>query len=234
VSLNYVKKCGRFVHDYATFVRELPESFSEIGAMLPSSRYLAKEMVRPMKEFSRDRAKPKSYRILEVGPGTGPFTKSIIKLMPVSDQLIVCEINPRLMERLQRSLSTMDSYTAKEHKIEFYQGSVLDLPKELIGEGFDLIVSSLPFHNFDPELVQEFLTFFKNILSEDGTITFFHYLGLRKLSEFSPNKAVRTRIKAVDNIISDWCELSKKSGFVNKRISMLNFPPAVAITVKPS
>ncbi len=232
--LDYVKRCSRFVHDYATFVKELPESFSEIGAMLPSSRYLAKEMVRPIREVNRQTRNSRPYRILEVGPGTGPFTKKILKLMPVTDELVVCEINARLMERLKLSLSTLDVYQAKQHKIDFFEGSVLDLPEDLINDGFDLIVSSLPFHNFNPDLVEHFLEFFSKILTPTGTITFFHYVGLRHLSEFSPNRELRDRIKGVDSVIANWCENASQNGLIKKKISMLNFPPAVSISVTGS
>lgn len=227
MKLDYIKRCGRFVNDYAAFVKELPDSFSEIGAMLPSSKYLAKEMVRPI----RHRKNNKSYRILEIGPGTGPFTKELLNHMHVNDELVVCEINPRLMDRLRISLSTLESFKAKEHKVSFFQGSILDLPKEEIKGGFDLIVSSLPFHNFDPELVQVFLDFYSDILAPGGNITFFHYVGLKKMSEFSPNKQIRNRIKGVNKVISKWCSSASKHGYIRKRVSMLNFPPAVSIEV---
>lgn len=199
--------------------------------MLPSSRYLANEMVRPISEVVRQSGSNRPYRILEVGPGTGPFTKKILKLMPVSDELVICEINSRLMERLKLSLSSLDVYQAKQQQINFFEGSVLDLPTDLINEGFDLIVSSLPFHNFDPSLVEHFLEFFSEILTPTGTITFFHYVGLRHLSELSPNKELRERVKGVDSVIATWCDNASQNGLIKKKISMLNFPPAVAISV---
>lgn len=200
--------------------------------MLPSSRYLAREMVRPIYEVNRSARPDRPYRILEVGPGTGPFTKEILKIMHVTDELVVCEINPRLMERLKLSLGSIECFRAKEHKVSFFEGSILDLPKQYIAEGFDLIVSSLPFHNFSPELVKEFLNFFSQILAPNGTITFFHYVGLRKLSGLSPNRSLRNRIKGVDKVIATWCNELSKEGNVHKCISMLNFPPAVAIRVE--
>lgn len=231
MKLNYVKRCRRFVNDYAAFVKELPDSFSEIGAMLPSSKYLAKEMVKPITEYEKRLKRNTPYRILEIGPGTGPFTKKIIKHMHVSDELVVCEINSRLMDRLKSSLECLDYYGAKSHRVHFYLGSVLDLPKEMIQDGFDLIVSSLPFHNFDPESVKEFLEFYNSILKSDGTITFFHYVGLRKLSELSPKKELRERIRGVDKVITTWCSQASRYGRIKKHVSVLNFPPAVSIRV---
>jgi len=50
-------------NSYLTFIRELPKSFSQIGAMLPSSPALGRAMVRPIREAKRP------LNILEVGPG---------------------------------------------------------------------------------------------------------------------------------------------------------------------
>jgi phosphatidylethanolamine/phosphatidyl-N-methylethanolamine N-methyltransferase len=223
LKFKYVKRCGRFVLDYATFVKELPDSFSEIGAMLPSSPYLAKLMVQPLLSSHR------SWRILEVGPGTGPFTRSILKLMKPSDELVVCEINNRFMLGLKESLEVEPSYQFNKNRVSFYEGSVLDLPTELVGEGFDLIVSSLPFHNFSPETVDSFFSFFQAVLKEEGTLTFFHYAGLRKLSGISPKKDIRERVKGVDQVIEKWCLEASRDGLLRKKVSLLNLPPAVSV-----
>jgi phosphatidylethanolamine/phosphatidyl-N-methylethanolamine N-methyltransferase len=219
----YVKRCGRFVMDYATFMKELPDSFSEIGAMLPSSPHLAKLMIEPLGKSGVNR------RILEVGPGTGPFTRALLRRMNTSDQLVVCEINSRFMNTLQESLMSDSHFKRHSARINFYEGSVLELPEDLIQDGFDFIVSSLPFHNFTPELVDEFFCHFKKILKNEGTLTFFHYAGLRKLSGISPKKEVRERVKGVDQIIAKWCDEASKGGVLDKKISIFNLPPAVSV-----
>ncbi len=223
-----VKQCGRFVRDYATFVKELPDSFSEIGAMLPSSPHLAKLMIEPLDEYGENR------RILEVGPGTGPFTRALLKKISPSDEFVVCEINSRFMSSLQASLRSDAYFKKNEDRVYFYQGSVLELPDELIGDGFDFIVSSLPFHNFSPELVDNFFCHFKKILKNEGTLTFFHYAGLRKLSGISPKKEVRDRVRGVDEVIAKWCDHVSKDGGFDKKISIFNLPPAVSVRLSIS
>ncbi|HMO16788.1 MAG TPA: methyltransferase domain-containing protein [Oligoflexia bacterium] len=221
-----MKRCGRFVQDYATFVSELPDSFSEIGAMLPSSAHLAKVMVEPLSSTS------KPSRILEVGPGTGPITKTIVSLLKKNDELVVCEINSRFMRGLKNTLSSRDDFNRKKDQINFFEGSVIDLPVDLVGDGFDFIVSSLPFHNFTPEMVDVFFSYFNQILKEGGTLTFFHYAGLKKLSGISLKKQIRERVKGVDAVISKWCDQAEQGGEVGRKVSYLNLPPAVSVRLK--
>lgn len=211
--------------DYATFVKELPDSFSEIGAMLPSSQHLAKLMIEPLNDHP-DRA---HRRILEVGPGTGPFTRALLKKLRTTDELVVCEINSRFMNTLKETLETDQHFQKHNERVHFYEGSVLELPEEYVKDGFDFIVSSLPFHNFAPELVNEFFCYFKKILKNEGTLTFFHYAGLRKLSGISLNKEVRNRVKGVDQVIERWCSEASRDGLLDKKVSLFNLPPAVSV-----
>jgi len=219
-----IKKYGRFITDYTNFLRELPDSFSEIGAMLPSSPHLAKLMVEPL--LIADRG---PWSILEIGPGTGPFTRSILKGMKQEDTLEVCEINHRFMEVLKKSLVNNSNYQVNKDRVNFYEGSIIDLADTMKPESFDFIVSSLPFHNFPVELVEQFLAVYSKILKKDGILSFFHYAGLRKLSGISPSKKVRDRVKQVDILLRAWCEENAKEGTFKKRVSFLNVPPAVSV-----
>ena len=220
-----MNKYGRFITDYTNFLRELPDSFSEIGAMLPSSPHLAKLMVEPLLSAEKRGA----WSILEIGPGTGPFTRSILKEMKPNDSLQICEINHRFMEVLKKSLANNSNFQANKDRISFYEGSIIDLAQTMEPESFDFIVSSLPFHNFPVELVEEFLAVYSKVLKKDGILSFFHYAGLRKLSGISPNKKVRDRIKQVDKLLRIWCEENAKDGTFKKRVTFFNVPPAVSV-----
>src|SRR5215471_18367200 len=67
-------ECGKFF-------RECRQHFHTTGAILPSSRFLARALVRPL--FG---PRP-TWRILEVGPGTGSVTREIAKRMTMADRL---------------------------------------------------------------------------------------------------------------------------------------------------
>src|SRR6185312_11129733 len=72
-------ECGKFF-------RECRRHFHTTGAILPSSRFLARALVRPM------RGPRPPWRILEVGPGTGSVTREIARRMLPGDRLDAVEI----------------------------------------------------------------------------------------------------------------------------------------------
>jgi len=100
------------INDGLTFIRELPRSYSEIGAMFPSSRYSGKVMVGPIKQAKHP------ISILEVGPGTGPFTRQILQLMRPKDHLVICELNQRFLDRLKRTLKVRRDFERNRERIK--------------------------------------------------------------------------------------------------------------------
>ncbi|HAP01681.1 MAG TPA: hypothetical protein DCQ93_07140, partial [Bacteroidetes bacterium] len=67
----------------------------KVGAVMPSSRYLVREMIKPI-DFS------KAHLIVEYGPGHGNITKEILKKMLPDAKLLVFEINPPFIEELEK------------------------------------------------------------------------------------------------------------------------------------
>ena len=172
------------VADYLTFLRELPKSFSQIGAMLPSSPHLGKLMVRPISS-SHLSSSHRPLRILEVGPGTGPFTRQILSLMGPKDELVVCEVNTRFMRQLKTSFRKNKDFQRNRERVHFFLGPIQDIadsPHAL--EQFDVIVCSLPFLIFSPSVVTEIFSLFESLLKKGESLTFFQYIGLRKLGTF--------------------------------------------------
>lgn len=213
--------------DYLAFIKELPRSFNQIGAMLPSSRSLARAMVRPLRV--RDGVHT-PRRILEVGPGTGPFTRQILKLMRPGDQLTICEINERFLERLKRHLSQNKYYLRNRNQVQFFLGPVQALPLEQPDQRFDVIVSSLPFSNFMPETVDEIMSIFQRLTDGNGKLTILEYLAVRRVSTlFAASPEARARYIGVERVIERWRRRVADSGHVSTRISLLNVPPALAI-----
>ena len=211
------------ISDYFTFVRELPRSFPQIGAMLPSSPALGRLMVRPIRNAEHP------LNILEVGPGTGPFTRQILKLMRPRDTFVICEINSRFISRLQKSLQKNPYYRRHEDRVLFFEGPVQELPQSEYAHSFDVIVSSLPFMNFSPEMVDEIFGIFQSLAKSGGSLTFVQYVGLSKLVTLFCDKDSRERVRGVEHVIQEWCEKVTETGEVHKRISVLNVPPAFSL-----
>jgi phospholipid N-methyltransferase len=211
------------VFDYLVFVRELPKSFTQIGAMLPSSQALGKLMVAPVE----DHLGPLS--ILEVGPGTGPFTRQILSLMGPEDVFVICELNPRFLGQLRKTLEKNQDYQKNRKRVHFFLGPVETLLQSDLPTQYDVVVSSLPFVNFAPEKVEEILSLFRRLTRDGGSMTFLQYLGVCRIRELFADRRTKQRVKAVEQVISSWCKKVQKTGQVRRRRSFLNLPPAVSI-----
>src|SRR5438270_2901754 len=88
-AVSYWADCGRFL-------RESRRHFRNTGALLPSSRFLARALVTELRK-PRDPS-----RILEVGPGTGSVTREILRHLRPDDRLDAVEVNGRFLSLLER------------------------------------------------------------------------------------------------------------------------------------
>jgi phosphatidylethanolamine/phosphatidyl-N-methylethanolamine N-methyltransferase len=209
--------------DAVTFLKELPSRFHEIGAIIPSSRMLAKSMIRPLLESDRP------MNILEVGCGTGPCTRELVRNMGTEDNLVACEINPVLFSRMKASLEKEPAYQKHKDRITLYCLPVQDLPGIGFEGSFDFIASSLPFTNFTPSLVKEILASYDKLLKPGGELTFIEYVLIRKLSQVIRTQSERERLRAVDAVMDKW--LKQKRG-TDMEVTLLNVPPAYTVTVR--
>ncbi|MCB0463543.1 MAG: rRNA adenine N-6-methyltransferase family protein [Flavobacteriaceae bacterium] len=115
------------------FVKEVVNSIKHIGAIAPSSKYLANNIIRHM-DFKE------SQIILEFGSGNGAITKQILKQMPSSSRLISLEINDPFLKHCKNKFRVYDNF-------EIYNHSAIDfdlLLKELEIDKVDYLISSLP------------------------------------------------------------------------------------------
>ncbi|MDD2942178.1 MAG: methyltransferase domain-containing protein [bacterium] len=213
--------------DYFKVWSEIAKRFTQIGMVAPSSRFFARDMIAPVLEKSGRRS------ILEVGPGTGPFTRQILKVMGPEDELVICEINGEFLRHLKTSLEKNPYYCRHQERVRFFEGPVQDL-RNAIGPDmrFDAIVTSLPFNNFTSDLVEELLNIFRDLCKEDGSFTFCEYWGVRKISTVFSRSARRERLKAVDSVVKSWCRGEEHGGKVEKKLTVLNVPPALAVQTK--
>ena len=117
------------------FVRELAKDFKRIGAIAPSSPHLAKVMTRSLRRDSS------AKRLLEVGAGTGAFTRVMLSAMRPGDELHIVEINPHFCELLDEKLLTPFREEHPNVRVTLHCGSIEDA--ELLGQ-FDYIVCGLP------------------------------------------------------------------------------------------
>jgi len=115
-----------------------------VGAVLPSSRYLARALV------GRLELQP-GQLILEYGPGTGPVTAIVRESLPTGAKYLGIELEPRFHQLLVHRYPTMD----------FHLGSAADVTKILAERNLPRparIVSGLPFASLPPAVQDAVIT----------------------------------------------------------------------------
>jgi phospholipid N-methyltransferase len=201
------------------FLRQVIKNYHHTGAVMPSSPVLAKAMTRSL----RNAMGPK--RLLEVGPGTGPFTRFMLQALRDGDELHIVEINPAFALRLDRVL--LEPFRIKNPKItiKLYCQPIESAPLE---GTFDYIVCGLPFNNFPPVVVRSIFRRLMELLNPGGELAYFEYAGVRVMKGSVVGEEGRRKLKRI--------------GLVNKVLSrrhrgrrelvLGNMPPAVAVRLK--
>ncbi|PEY28132.1 SAM-dependent methyltransferase [Bacillus anthracis] len=151
------------------FMQEYVKQPRMIGAILPSSKQLAKQMVSSI-------CFKKAKCIIEFGPGTGIFTEELMKQRYPGTILILIEQNQAFYKKLSKKYMykenvyiVHDSAENVHHYIEKYE-----IQKN------DYIVSGLPFTSLPFRVSKNILYRTKKILGEDGTFITFQYTKFKK------------------------------------------------------
>ncbi|MCK4517825.1 methyltransferase domain-containing protein [Candidatus Babeliales bacterium] len=207
-----------FVGDSYAFLLSVIKNPTQMGATLPSSPFLAKAITKHIKN-----SKKTNKRILEVGAGTGSFTREIVKLLHENDILDVVEVDPELCKVLQAKFEEFKN-------VHIHNISILNFKKPY---EYDHIVSGLPFNAFEISFVKEVLNKYQDFIINNGTISYFEYAILPSVMKlfmtiFLMNEKKQKRI-AVFNEIQDF---KNSFSFYKKNLVLNNFPPAYVHTFK--
>ena len=160
------------------FLQAFAKYPNAIGAVAPSSKALATAIVSAANVSTAE-------RIVELGPGTGPVTESIIARMQPTAQFFAVERNPEFATFL---------------RVRFPDASIIcGCASELTGHISDrwdrkpcTIVSGLPWANFGQELQESLLNSVCDNLNEGGHFSTFAYFGPHLLSK---GRAFRKRLE---------------------------------------
>ena len=180
------------LRDHFEFFRQFRERYETTGAVMPSSRFLARALTKPLRELQAPR------RILEVGPGTGAVTKAIVRQVREGDTFDLVEINPDFAGLLQDRFENDDAW---RHAREVAEIHVCPLQEFSPDQPYDAIVSGLPFNNFPATLVEELLDHALGLLKSGGTLSFFEYMFVRPVRRRFSKSTEKTRLAEIENIL---------------------------------
>jgi phospholipid N-methyltransferase len=203
----------RIWRECGDFFRECRRQFRTTGAVLPSSRFLARALVRQL------RGPRPAGRILEVGPGTGSVTREIARWMLPQDRLDAVEINGHFVAVLQKEVREDRAFRACRDRIQVIHAAVEDLPGESV---YDYIVSGLPLNNFSVAQVRSIFATYRRLLKPGGTLTYYEYVLVRQLKTPFVNRRERRRLFRVGRVMSGYI----RDYQIRRERIFINVPPA--------
>jgi len=131
-------------------------------------------------------------RVLEVGCGTGAFTKEILNSLNAGDEFHIVELSTDFCNAIEETV--LKPYRKSNPEIEVVLHNTPVEDANLEGE-FDAIICGLPFNNFPVELVQHLFEVMFGALRSGGELAYFEYLGMRKLKRIFGIPSVRRETK---------------------------------------
>ena len=164
-----------------SFLAQFLKQPKEIGSIIPSSPFLGKTMANFVPEHD-DRF------IVELGPGTGPITKALVKIGLHEENMICLEQSQKLVDHLK----------SRFPHLNVIQGDACEL-NELLGEKsgkVHAVVSSLPLKSIPGGIVDKIIDEMDKCLMDDGVIIQFTY-DLRKKKSPLLKKFQRVDCKVV-------------------------------------
>lgn len=203
----------RILADWRLFVQQFRCNFHTTGAVLPSGAALCRALASPLNKYQGER------RILEVGPGTGAVTTRIVAAMQPGDRLDLVELNDRFVERLEQRLAREPAFQRVADRTRVIHAPIEELAEP---EPYDVVISGLPLNNFSASQVSFILNFLVERLKPGGTLSFFEYIGIRRMRALAAGRDQRTRLRGIDQAIKEVFSRHQ----VHHRAVWPNIPPA--------
>ena len=179
------------------FLKNFIKSPGTIGAVWPSSQFLAK-MITSKVEIE------KASAIIELGPGTGVFTSYILNKKKPASKFFAVELNTEIYNAFKQNHPTVKVYNENATAL-----STLVKKEEI--NCVDTIVCGLPWASFPAQLQDDLLEAITGVLAPGAYFTTFAYLqGLLLPAGIRFRKTLKKHFNSVETSHTEW----------------RNFPPA--------
>ncbi len=200
------------------FLLQALKGYRSTGAIAPSSRFLARAIVKSIPSVA-------NKRVLEVGCGTGAFTKEILHTLQDGDELHIVELNAEFCAAIDQSLLIPFRKEHPDIEIVLHHAPIEEAGLE--GQ-FDAIICGLPFNNFPVELVQHLFEVMFDFLKTGCELAYFEYFGMRGLKRVFGFPGVRrdTQIRTEDFDV----RISKQEG--TQETVWLNIPSCRVVRLR--
>jgi len=147
----------------ALFARNFFKYPSMLGSIVPSSRFLVKDL---MNQIDWNRARI----VVEFGPGVGTITRELLKRMRPDATLVVIELNEEFVQYLANSIH--------DPRLRVVHGSAAQVRRILAEHRLppaDYIISSLPYSLLPEGARREIVVESREALKAQGSLLVFQY-----------------------------------------------------------
>ena len=131
-----VEKKSLRLDDEVKFIRSWIEKPISIGAVMPSSRVLARAMARYVDPQSNG-------PVIELGPGTGPVTQALVRQGVDPARLILVEFNPDFCRLLRTRYPAATVVHGDAYRLRRLLESYVDEPAAAVVSGLPLVTKPL-------------------------------------------------------------------------------------------
>jgi phospholipid N-methyltransferase len=144
----------------ARFLRSFLRSPRQVGSVLPTSQRAVRDML--------DMAPVDQARlVVELGAGTGPHTREVLRRLGPEGELVAFEVDPGLAAGLEREL--------RDPRLRVVADSAERLAEHLGGRRPEVIVSALPFTSLPRAVRDAVLHAARDALADDGVMLVLQY-----------------------------------------------------------
>lgn len=203
------------LREYTTFFRQFRQQFETTGAIAPSSRFLARAMARPLQQ--RDGDSP--VRVLEIGPGTGAVTRTLVRHIREGDCFDLVELNESFVEMLNGRFEKEPHWNRIREQSQIHMVPVQEFQTD---EPYDFVISGLPLNNFPTDLVEEIFQAYFRILKPGGVLSYFEYQFVRSIRTRVGKQEERNRLAAIDATMKSYTDRLR----FRRDWIFVNLPPA--------
>jgi phosphatidylethanolamine/phosphatidyl-N-methylethanolamine N-methyltransferase len=135
-SVARVEKKSLRLDDEMQFIRSWIEKPLSTGAVMPSSRVLARAMARYVDPRSQG-------PVIELGPGTGPVTQALVRQGVDPGRLILVEFNPDFCRLLRTRYPAATVVQGDAYRLRSLLESYIDEPAAAVVSGLPLVTKPL-------------------------------------------------------------------------------------------
>ncbi len=148
------------IAERARFLRSFLRSPRQVGSVLPTSQRAVRDML--------DMAPVDQARlVVELGAGTGPHTREILRRLGPEGELLAFEVDPGLAAGLAGEL--------RDPRLRVVADSAEHLATHLDGRRPEVVVSALPFTSLPRPVRDAVLGAARDALADDGVMLVLQY-----------------------------------------------------------